>query len=64
MSLLGVAQIISWGSLYYSLTVLALPIREELGFSDLMIFGATDGQIPPYHWKPKSATKLPAPSPM
>jgi MFS family permease len=40
VSLLGIAQIVSWGSLYYSLTVLALPIREELGFSDLMIFGA------------------------
>lgn len=40
VSLLGVAQIISWGSLYYSLTVLAAPIRQELGFTDLMIFGA------------------------
>jgi predicted MFS family arabinose efflux permease len=40
VSLLGIAQIISWGSLYYSLTVLALPIREELGFNDLTIFGA------------------------
>jgi MFS family permease len=44
--LVGIAQIISWGSLYYSLTVLALPIRAELGFSDLMIFGAfTLGQL-------------------
>lgn len=40
VSLLGVAQIISWGSLYYSLTVLARPIGEELGFTELMIFGA------------------------
>ncbi len=40
VSLLGVAQIISWGSLYYSLTVLAAPIKAELGFSELMIFGA------------------------
>lgn len=46
VTLLGIAQIISWGSLYYSLTVLALPIRQELGFSDLMIFGAfTLGQL-------------------
>ena len=46
VSLLGVAQIISWGSLYYTLTVLAAPIRAELGFSDLMIFGAfTLGQL-------------------
>ena len=46
VSLLGIAQIISWGSLYYTLTVLAAPIRQELGFSDLMIFGAfTLGQL-------------------
>jgi len=46
IAFLGIAQIISWGSLYYSLTVLAQPIREELGFSDLMIFGAfTLGQL-------------------
>jgi predicted MFS family arabinose efflux permease len=46
VSLLGVAQIISWGTLYYTLTVLAAPIRQELGFNDLMIFGAfTLGQL-------------------
>jgi predicted MFS family arabinose efflux permease len=46
VSLLGIAQIISWGSLYYALTVLAGPIRQELGFNDLMIFGAfTLGQL-------------------
>lgn len=46
VSLLGVAQIISWGTLYYTLTVLAAPIRQELGFSDLVIFGAfTLGQL-------------------
>ena len=46
VSLLGVAQIISWGSLYYALTVLAAPIRAELGLSDLTIFGAfTLGQL-------------------
>jgi predicted MFS family arabinose efflux permease len=46
VSLLGVAQIISWGSLYYTLTVLAALIRQELGFNDLMIFGAfTLGQL-------------------
>jgi predicted MFS family arabinose efflux permease len=46
VSLLGVAQIVSWGSLYYTLTVLAAPIRQELGFNDLMIFGAfTLGQL-------------------
>jgi MFS family permease len=46
VSLLGIAQIISWGSLYYTLTVLAAPIRHGLGFNDLMIFGAfTLGQL-------------------
>lgn len=46
VSLLGVAQIISWGSLYYSLTVLSQPIRDELHFSDVTIFGAfTVGQL-------------------
>lgn len=46
VSLLGIAQIISWGTLYYTLTVLAAPIREELRCSDLMIFGAfTLGQL-------------------
>lgn len=37
---LGIAQIISWGSLYYSLAVLALPIRQEWGLSEVIIFGA------------------------
>lgn len=43
---MGVAQIISWGTLYYSLAVLAAPIKAELGFSDVMVFGAfTLGQL-------------------
>ncbi len=37
---LGLAQIISWGSLYYSLAVLAAPIQAELGLSQLAIFAA------------------------
>jgi predicted MFS family arabinose efflux permease len=40
VSLLGVAQIVSWGTLYYAIAVLAAPMRAELGFSDVMIFGA------------------------
>ena len=40
ISVLGIGQIISWGSLYYSLAVLATPIRAELGFSEFMTFGA------------------------
>jgi predicted MFS family arabinose efflux permease len=46
VSALGIAQIISWGSLYYSLAVLAAPIKAELGLSEVMIFGAfTLGQL-------------------
>lgn len=37
---LGIAQIIGWGSLYYSLAVLAAPIRADLGFSEFIIFAA------------------------
>lgn len=37
---LGLVQILSWGSLYYSLAVLAAPLRAELGFSELTVFGA------------------------
>jgi len=37
---LGIGQIIGWGSLYYSIAVLAAPIRDELGLSDLVVFGA------------------------
>lgn len=40
VSALGLAQIISWGTLYYSLTVLSTPIEAELGFSKLVTFGA------------------------
>lgn len=37
---LGVTQIISWGTLYYSIAVLAQPIQAELGFSEIQVFGA------------------------
>jgi len=37
---LGVAQIISWGSLYYSIAVLASPIQASLGISQTWLFGA------------------------
>lgn len=51
---LGLTQIISWGSLYYSLAILAAPIHAELGFSPLTIFGAftlgmlLSGVVSPY----------------
>jgi len=37
---LGVAQIISWGSLYYAIGVLGAPMRAELGVSELFVFGS------------------------
>jgi MFS family permease len=37
---LGIAQIISWGSLYYSIAVLASPIQASLGISQTELFGA------------------------
>ena len=40
ISTLGITQIISWGTLYYSIAVLAKPIQMELGFSEFQVFGA------------------------
>ena len=37
---LGVAQIISWGTLFYAIGVLGAPMRAELGVSDVFLFGA------------------------
>ncbi len=37
---LGVTQIISWGSLYYSIAVLGSSIRADLGISAAQLFGA------------------------
>lgn len=36
---LGVAQIIAWGSLYYSIAVLGGPMGESLGLSQPMVYG-------------------------
>ncbi len=36
---LGIAQIISWGSLYYPIAVLALAVRRDLGIGDIEVFG-------------------------
>jgi len=36
---LGVAQIVSWGTLFYSIGVLAAPIRAELDVGDVTLFG-------------------------
>src|SRR6478752_7397881 len=37
---LGLTQIVSWGTLYYSIAVLGASMREELGISAAMLFGA------------------------
>ena len=37
---LGVAQIVSWGTLFYTIAVLGAPMRAELGVPDMMLFGA------------------------
>jgi len=37
---LGVAQIISWGSLYYPIAVLAVAIRRDLDIGDIAVFGS------------------------
>jgi predicted MFS family arabinose efflux permease len=40
VSALGIAQIISWGSLFYAVGVLGPAMRAELGVSELFLFGA------------------------
>lgn len=40
LTALGITQIIAWGSLYYSIAVLATPIARSLGLSLPMVFGA------------------------
>ena len=43
---LGVAQIISWGSVYYAIGVLGPQMARELGLSNLLVFGAfTSGLV-------------------
>jgi len=37
---LGIAQIISWGSLYYPIAVLGAAIRRDLAISDIAVFGS------------------------
>ena len=40
VSALGIAQIISWGSLFYAIGVLGAPQRADLGVSELFLFGS------------------------
>ncbi len=37
---LGIAQIVSWGTLYYAIGVLGTAMRSELGVSELFLFSA------------------------
>jgi predicted MFS family arabinose efflux permease len=37
---LGIAQIISWGSLFYTIAVLGGAMRREVGVSDIFLFGS------------------------
>jgi MFS family permease len=51
---LGIAQIISWGSLFYAIGVLGPAIRRDLGVSELFLFSAftaglvVSGTLAPY----------------
>jgi MFS family permease len=40
VSALGIAQIVSWGSLFYAIGVLGVAMRKDLGVSELFLFGA------------------------
>lgn len=37
---LGIAQIISWGSLYYPIAVLGVAMRRDLGIGEIAVFGS------------------------
>ena len=37
---LGIAQIVSWGTLFYTIAVLGAAMRADLGVSDTLLFGA------------------------
>jgi predicted MFS family arabinose efflux permease len=37
---LGVAQIVSWGTLFYSIAVLGPPMARELGVGDVVLYGS------------------------
>jgi MFS family permease len=45
VSLLGLAQIASWGTLYYTLGVLSPAMARDTGTSELMLFGAFSGAL-------------------
>jgi hypothetical protein len=40
VSALGIAQIVSWGTLFYAIGVLGAPMRDTLGVGDVALFGS------------------------
>ncbi len=42
---LGVAQIVSWGTLFYSIAVLGPPMARELDVSDVVLYGSFTGGL-------------------
>jgi predicted MFS family arabinose efflux permease len=54
VSALGIAQIISWGTLFYAIGVLGKPMATELGVGELYLFGSftagllVSGTLAPY----------------
>jgi hypothetical protein len=45
VSALGVAQIISWGTLFYTIAVLGASMRADLGASEIVLFGGFTGGL-------------------
>jgi MFS family permease len=43
--LLGVAQIVSWGTLYYAIGVLGAPMRASLGVGEITLFSGFSGGL-------------------
>jgi MFS family permease len=42
---LGIAQIVSWGTLFYTIAVLGRAMREATGVSDIVMYGAYSGGL-------------------
>lgn len=44
-SALGVAQLVAWGTLYYAIAVLGVPMQKELGLSSAELFASFTGSL-------------------
>ena len=42
---LGIAQIVSWGTLFYAIAVLGPAMRDALATSDVVLFGSFTGGL-------------------